>query len=335
MSSKNNCFDGKNVLVAGGAGMVGIPLVQILIDRSARVRIASLDDGSRAHPQAQFVKLDLTNFDNCMTACHSMDFVFNLLCTKGSPATNKTNPASFLVPMLMYNTNLMEAARSCGVKSFLFTSSVCVYSPAEIFYENDTFQNPPSENDRWAGTAKRVGELQAQAYAIEYGWHHISIVRPSNVYGPYDNFDPFNAMVIPSLIRRVAEAKDKIVIWGDGSAERDFIYADDVARGMILAVEKQLNPNYPINLGVGFGISIKKLIETVVQASGKKLEIIWDISKPSGDKKRIMDISRAVKIGFSPQVSLEKGMERTYRWYLENRKAAANRYDIFDKHKTA
>lgn len=311
--------------------MIGRLLVEMLLSRGARVRIASLDNSNRANPKAQYLRCDLTDYNNCLEACSGMDIVFNLLCTKGSPATSKTNGVDFLEPMVLYNTNLMRAARISEVKSFLFTSSVCVYPPAEVFYEDDPLINPPSPNDPWAGTAKRVGEKQAQANAIQYGWNNIAIVRPSNVYGPYDNFNPFNAMVVPSLIKRVAEAKNEIIVWGDGTAERDFIYCDDVARGMILAIEKGLTPDQPINLGVGYGISIRELIETVVGVSGKKLEIIFDTSKPSGDRRRILDISRAKKVGFLPQVSLEEGIKRTYNWYLENREIAENRYDIFNR----
>ncbi len=313
--------------------MIGRPLVQMLIDRGARVRIASLDNGARAHAQADYLCCDLTYFENCLKACNDMDIVFNLLCTKGSPKTAAAKPASYFVPMVMYNTNLMEAARRGGVKSFLFTSSNCVYPPAEVFYENDPLQGPYSPNDPGAARAKRMGEYQAQTYALEYGWHNVSIVRPANVYGPYDNFNPFNSMVVPSLIKKVAEANKEIKVWGDGSAIRDFIYTDDVARGMILAVEKQLGPDYPINLGSGTGVTIKQLIETIAQISSKKLEIIWDTSEPGGDKKRLFDTTQARKIGFMPQVSLEEGLRITYNWYLENKDLAENRLDIFNKPK--
>ena len=329
----SNYFLGKKVLVAGGTGLIGRPLVEMLFQQGAEVRISSMDNKNRAHPEAEYLQYDLTDYATCLKVCDGIDVVFNLLCTKGSPATSKTNGVDFLEPMVLYNTNLMRAARVSKVKSFMFTSSVCVYPPAEIFYENDPLISPPSPNDPWAGLAKRVGEKQALANAIQYGWNTIAIVRPSNVYGPYDNFNQFNAMVVPSLIKRVAEAEDKIVVWGDGTAERDFIYCDDVARGMLLAVEKQLSPDYPINLGVGYGISIKELIETIVRVSGKKLEIIFDTSKPSGDRKRILDTTRAKGVGFLPQISLEEGLRKTYYWYLENKELAENRYDVFNRPK--
>ena len=132
----------------------------------------------------------------------------------------------------------MEAARRCGVDRFLYTSSIGVYSPSEIFHEDDVWNTFPSPNDRFAGWAKRMGELQAEAYAIEYGWERISIVRPANVYGPFDNFDPGSAMVIPSLINRATSGENPLLVWGDGSQIRDFVHADDVARGMLVVVEK-------------------------------------------------------------------------------------------------
>ena len=331
--SSNDFFADKNVLVAGGTGMIGRPLVEMLIARGAKVRIASRDNPSRAHPQAEFDQCDLTLSENCRRVCDGMDIVFNLLCTKGSPDTCRTNPADYLVPMILYNTHLMEEARLCSVKTFLFTSSVCVYPPSEVFYENDPLEKMPSPNDFWAGLAKRTGESQARTYQIQYDWTSIPIVRPSNVYGPYDNFNSFNSMVIPTKIREIAESKDRVVVWGDGTAERDFIYCDDVARGMLLAVEKQLSPDYPINLGVGYGTSIRQLVETIVKISGKKLEIIFDASKPSGDKKRIFDVERAKAIGFKPEICLEEGIRRTYQWYLENRELADSRYDIFNRPK--
>lgn len=333
MISNKNYFHGKSVLVAGGTGLVGRPLVQMLVDRGARVRIASLDNGDRAHPRVDYVSCDLTYLDNCLRACDGIDIVFNLLCTKGSPKTATTKPASYFVPMVMYNTNLMEAARRCNVKSFLFTSSNCVYPPAEIFYENDSLEGPHSPNDPGAARAKRAGEFQARAYAIEYNWHNISIVRPANIYGPYDNFNPFNSMVVPSLIKRIVEANEKVEVWGDGTPVRDLIYTEDVARGMLLAVEKEIGPDYPINLGSGMGISIRQLVETIVRVSGKNLEIIFDITKPNGDKKRLFDTSRAKEIGFTPQVSLEDGLKITYDWFLENRDIAESRYDIFNRPK--
>jgi len=313
--------------VSGGTGMIGRALVTMLLDAGAKVKIVSLDDQSRAPVGAEFVSADLREFGSCMNVCHGIDIVFHLAGVKGSPAMTASRPASFFVPTLTFSVNMMEAARRCGVDRYLFTSSVGVYSPAAVFREDDVWITFPSPNDRFAGWAKRMGELQAEAYKIEYGWDKISIVRPANVYGSYDNFDPENAMVIPSLIRRAMDGENPLTVWGDGSPVRDFIHARDVANGMMFAVEKGINE--PINLGSGDGVSIRRIVEIIVSNMSEKPEIVWDTSKPSGDKKRLMDMSRASGYGFSPQVSIEDGIAETMAWYRENWVNAGHRYNPF------
>lgn len=328
-----NFYKGKNVTVTGGTGLIGRPLVQKLIDQGANVRIVSLDDPSRAHPDADFLQLNLTRFENCMQACEGQDFVFQLAGIKGSPAMTAKQPASFFVPTILFNTNMMEAAYQSNIDRYLFTSTIGVYSPAKVFFEDDVWKTFPSENDRFAGWAKRMGELQAEAYKIQYNWDKIAIVRPANVYGPYDNFDPKNAMVIPALIKRALDGENPLKVWGDGSPIRDFIHADDVAEGMLLALEK--GTGKPINLGSGIGVSIKKIVEIIVNNMDEKPEIVWDTSKPSGDKKRLMDISRAESIGFKPKVSIEEGIEGVMDWYLENKEIVNRRYNVFTEKKLA
>ena len=198
-------FKNKKVLVTGGTGMIGRELVNLLLEKEAIVSVASLEDNPVVPEGVSYVKADLTEFSTCMRVCEGKDYVFNVVGVKGSPKMCKEQPADFMVPMLQFNTNMMEAARRAGVKWYLFTSSVGVYHPAEVFKEDDVWKTFPSNNDRFAGWAKRIGELQAEAYKIQYDWNCISIVRPANVYGPYDNFDPENAMVIPSLIRKAHE----------------------------------------------------------------------------------------------------------------------------------
>lgn len=324
-------FKGKKVLVTGGTGLIGRPLVEMLIKEGSKVTIASLDDPSRAHPEAEFHRVNLMEFSNCLKVCEGIDYVFQLAGIKGSPAMTAKKPASFFVPTITFNTNMMEAARQCGVEKYLFTSSIGVYAPAEVFYEDDVWKTFPSENDRFAGWAKRMGELQAEAYRIEYGWNDIYIVRPANVYGPYDNFDPENAMVIPSLIKRALDGENPLVVWGDGTPIRDFIHAKDVARGMMLVMEKGITQ--PVNLGSGNGVSISEIVEIIVNNMEKKPEVVWDISKPSGDKKRLMDISRAKSIGFSPAISIEEGIKEVMDWYKKNRDVVGRRYNVFKEGK--
>ena len=236
-------------------------------------------------------------------------------------------PASFFVPTITFSINMMEAARQCGVERYLFTSSIGVYEPADIFNEDDVWSTFPSENDRFAGWAKRMGELQAQAYDIQYNWDKISIVRPANVYGPYDNFDPKNAMVIPSLINRASSGERPLTVWGDGSPIRDFIYSEDVADGMLEVVRQGYNK--PINLGSGNGVSIKEIATAIANKMSDKCEIVWDISKPSGDNKRIMSTERAESIGISPKILLDEGIESTIKWYNKHKNKDMNRYNAF------
>lgn len=324
-----NFYKNKNILVTGGTGLIGRPLVEMLVEKGAKVVVVSLDDPSRAPKGVKFIRSDLREFSNCLKVCKDKDIVFHLAGIKGSPLMAKNYPASYFVPTISFNTNMMEAARRQKVKRYLYTSTIGVYSPAEVFYEDDVWKSFPSENDRFAGWAKRMGELQAESYKIEYGWDKISIVRPANVYGPFDNFDPKTAMVIPSLIHRAMSRENPLHVWGDGSPIRDFIYSKDVAQGMLLAVEKGIN--IPVNLGSGTRVTIKEMVEIISRnIPGGRVKIIWDKSKPKGDAMRVMDMERAKKLlGFGCLYSLEDGIKETIEWYLKNKADLEKRYNVF------
>jgi len=220
-----------------------------------------------------------------------------------------------MVPMLQFNTNLMEAARICKVSKYLYTSSVGVYHPTEVFMEDDVWKTFPSKNDWFAGWTKRIGELQAESYEIEYGWKGISIVRPGNTYGPHDDFDSDNAMVVPSLIKKILSDEKQITLWGDGSNIRDFTHCRDVAKGMMLVMKKSPGATNPINLGSGSGFSIEELVNMILKNVDKKPRVIWDNTKPSGDKIRVMNVDRAKSLGYNPSISLEQGIKETINWY--------------------
>lgn len=322
-------FENKNVLVTGGSGMIGRSLVNLLLQRGAKVHIVDLSDSTDLYDKVVVHKKDLRHFQNCLDVCEGMDYVFHLAGVKGSPKMCIEQPVDFMVPMLQFNTNMMEAAFRSNVKWYLYTSSVGVYSPAEVFYEDDVWKTFPSPNDRYAGWAKRIGELQSETYRIQYNWNRISIVRPANVYGLYDNFNPSNAMVVPSLIRK-AQENDILEVFGDGSQTRDFIFADDVAKGMLLAVENQITE--PINLGSGLGFKIKELVEMVVKQSGKNNDIKWLTDVPGGDKIRLFDTQRATSYGFKCETSLEEGIKKTTEWYLNNKEILDKRYNPFVNH---
>ena len=320
-------YKNKNVLVTGGTGLIGRPLIKKLKKLGAKLTVVSLDNPSDIDDSIKFINSDLRILDNCLDVCSNNEIVFNLIGVKGSPKMTMENPASFFIPTLMFSVNMMEAARQCNVERYLFTSSIGVYEPKDIFNEDDVWSSFPSENDRFAGWAKRMGELQAQAYEIQYGWDKISIVRPANVYGPHDNFDPENAMVIPSLIHRAVSGERPLTVWGDGSPIRDFIHADDVADGMISVIQQGYNK--PINLGSGKGVTIKEIAEAIAGNLSDECKIIWDTSKPSGDKKRIMNTSRAESIGIRPSISLNEGIKTTIEWYQKNADDLSERYNAF------
>lgn len=324
-------YKNQKILVTGGTGLIGRPLTEMLVAAGAELTVISLDDPSRAPKGVKFIRSDLRNFDNCLTACEGQDIVFHLAGVKGSPKMTAQMPASFFVPTLQFSVNMMEAAFQAGVKRYLFTSSIGVYQPADVFYEDSVWTTFPSPNDRFAGWAKRMGELQAQAYEIQHGWDKISIVRPANVYGPFDNFDPENAMVIPSLIQRAVGGERPLTVWGDGSPIRDFIHARDVARGMMHVVEQGYNK--PVNLGSGVGVTIRAIAETVARLMPDECEIVWDTSKPAGDAKRLMDTERASSLGIEPTVGLEEGIRETIDWYRENSAVADKRYNAFTETK--
>jgi GDP-L-fucose synthase len=226
----------------------------------------------------------------------------------------------------MMNTNMLEAGRRNNVTKAVYTSSIGAYPSAEIFIESDDdFSKPPM--DMFPGWAKRMAEMQIDAYRIQYGLDNFAIVRPSNVYGPGDNFDEQNAMVIPTLMARIHRGDTPVMIWGDGSAERDFIHATDCAIGIILACIRGTNSK-PINLGCGYGITIRELVENMQRVT--PFQAFFDGSKPSGFPRRIMDITHANNtVGFSPQVSLEKGLSQTWHWFQANQKEYLKKQNYF------
>ena len=322
-----NFFSGKKILVAGGTGLIGRPLVAMLLAAGARVRVVSLDAPSLAPPGAEFVQADLTVMDNGVAACAGMDFVFQLLCARRSAALAAARPAALFVPNILLAVTMMAAARRAGVARYLHASSLAVYAPAPVFNEDDVWTTFPSPNDRFAGWAKRMGELQAEAYRIEDGWEGVSIVRPANTYGPWDDFTSEAAMVIPSLIRRAVDGEDPIVAWGDGSAARDFIHARDAARGMMLMMEKGIAG--PVNLGSGTGTTIRQVVAAIAGNIDPEPRVAWDTSKPTGDAVRVLDTARAQGFGFTPRISLAEGIRETMDWYRRHRGLDRGRYDHF------
>lgn len=308
-------FKDARVLITGGTGLIGRQVVDILHSAGAVISVVSLDSLSH-YPGVQYIFGDLTNFDFCMAMMKEMDYVFHLAGIKASADISQKQLASHFVPSLMMNTNVLEACRRNNVKKVVFTSSIGAYSDSDIFRETEppgTFSSPPMD---FAGWSKRMGELQIHAYHVQFGLDNYSIVRPSNVYGPGDNFDPKNAMVIPSLMYRIYHQEDPVLIWGDGTAIRDFVFSRDVAEGMILAMIHGTRGGY-VNLGSGRETSIRELVETL--HSFIPFNYRFDPSKSSGFPKRVMDISMARQtIHYHPATPLLEGLKETWNWYVKN-----------------
>lgn len=317
-------FDKKNVLITGGTGLIGRQIIDILCNAGACVKVVSLDN-IKTNDKAEYIYGDLANFEFCKEITKGIDFVFHVAGVKGSIEVTKAKPASFFVPLLMMNTNMLEASRLNNVKKIVYTSSIGAYSSAEVFKESENLDGPPM--DMFPGWAKRMAELQVQAYKIQYGLDNFAIVRPCNVYGPGDNFDPENAMVIPSLMYRIYHKENPVMIWGDGTAIRDFAFSRDVAEGIILALYYGTDSKF-VNLGSGQGYSIKELVETL--RSFLDFNYQFDTTKPSGFPKRVMDISLAKEmIHYNPTTSLLDGLKETWDWFVKNQDEYLKRKNYF------
>ena len=324
----NNFYKNKKILITGGTGLIGIQLSKILLEFGSKITIASLEKNKELSKKINFLKIDLRNFENCLKITKNKDFVFHLAGIKGSPKLTMIKPYSFMTPMMMFNVNMLEASRINKVKRFLYTSSIGVYNPKGIMREKDVWQTFPSKNDWYSGWAKRIGELQAEALRKEFNNKMKTIiVRPANVYGPHDNFDKNTAMVIPSLINKFVNSKNKqVTVWGDGSAIRDFIYSSDVAEAMSKLMK--IAPTFPVNIGSGKGYKIKEVVNFINYYFKNSYKIKWDKTKPTGDKIRILDTTYLKNKNVKQKINLKNGLQETIKWYEKN-KNNQKRFNIF------
>lgn len=306
-------FEGRNILITGGTGMIGRQVVDILAGTGANIKIVSLDR-IKVNDKAEHIFGDLTDFNVCKELCKDIDFVFHLAGIQGTAATSKIKLASHFVPNLMMNTNLLEACRITNVNKVLFTGSIGAYAEANVIRESDyRYDSRPMD---FAGWGKRMAELQIYAYKVQYNLENFSIVVPSHVYGPGDNFDPNTALVIPALMNKIYRKDNPVIVWGDGTAIRDFVFSKDVAEGMILALYHGTKSSI-VNLGSGKGTSIRELVETLSSFLG--FDYKFDSTKPTGCHKRVMDISLAKKlIDYHPVTSLSDGLKETWNWFISN-----------------
>ena len=325
MKNKIN-LNGKNILITGANGMIGYQLTKLLLDNyNCVLTLSDIHGKSRFKwPQENtfYHSVDLRTMKDCYHICQDQHIVFHLAGVKGSPKSALTNPARYFIPMLQFNTNLLEAAKRCSADWILNTSSVGVYAESERFVESDVWKTFPSKNDWYPAWAKRMGELVLDCYRDSDGgkWTSYTSVRPANVYGLYDNFGP-DSMVIPSIIKK--GHKSRIIrAWGDGTPVRDFINSEDVARGMIHLVENKVND--VVNLGSGQGFKIKQIVDTIAAYYGKKVEWMGD-EKNKGDNIRLMDTTLAESYGFKPTKNLKDGIKETIEWYLKNENSSRSK----------
>ncbi len=315
-------WEGKNVLVTGGAGFAGSHLVETLLKMGANVRV--VDNLSRnnannlAHilDKIEFIQGDLSDFSLCENVCKDCEIVFHLAAKIRGINYNVNHQGEMFFSNAIINLNMFEAARRANVKRFLYVSTVGIY-PRNCRIptpEEDGFLGDPEPSSFGYGWAKRMGEIQAKCYYDEYNMQ-IAIIRPWNIYGPRDDFNLETAPVIPSLIRKVLE-QDEIEVWGDGSQTRTFTYVDDFVQGAILAVEKCSKPE-PLNIGSNEEVSIKELLSLIIEITGRNIKVVFNKDKPSGAPRRCPDISKAKKlIGYEPKVSIREGLKRTIDWFL-------------------
>ncbi len=311
-------FNLKNakILLTGGHGFLGSKVYQELLKGGARP-----SNIYRPHKK----ELDLLKPENCKKAVQGKDLIIHLAATVGGIGYNLKKPGQLFYDSAVMGVHLIEEARRAKVKKFVQIGTVCAYPkfPPHIpFREEDIWMGYPEETNAPYGLAKKMLLVMLQAYRQEYGFNGIYLL-PTNLYGPGDNFDPQSSHVIPALIKKFVEAVDNhrpsVIVWGSGKPTREFLYVDDAARGIVQAIVKY-DKSQPVNLGSSFEIKIKDLVNIIAKQTGFQGKIVWDKTKPDGQPRRKLDVSRAKKeFGFVSKVDFKTGLKRTVDWYGKNR----------------
>ena len=309
---------GKRVAVTGGSGFLGSHVVDRLEAGEANVFVPRSRD------------YDLVTFDGVQRFYEDAEpeVVIHLAAQVGGIGANRENPGKYFYDNLMMGVQLIEEGRHRGIEKFVAVGTVCAYpkmTPVP-FKEDDLWAGYPEETNAPYGLAKKMLLVQAQAYQQQYGFRAIYLL-PVNLYGPRDNFDPMSSHVIPALIKKCMDAVDsgaaEIEVWGTGKASREFLYVDDCAKGIVLATELYGDTD-PVNLGAGCEITIKELVETIARLTGFRGAIRWDASKPDGQPRRFLDVSRASeRFGFDATTPFDEGLRKTIEWYRVQRQKAA------------
>ena len=310
-----NYFVDKRVVVTGGAGFLGSFITDGLKKRGCKnILIPKIED------------YDLVKIEDINRMYEDMkpDIVIHLAAVVGGIGANRAHPGEFFYKNLMMGVQLIEQARLRNIEKFVAIGTVCAYpkfTPVP-FKEEDIWNGYPEETNAPYGLAKKMLLVQSQAYRTEYDFDSIFLL-PVNLYGPGDNFNPESSHVIPALIKKCIDAIDEkkgyIECWGTGSASREFIYVAEAAEGILLATELY-NKSEPVNIGAGFEISIKELVQKIARLTGFKGEIRWDTSKPDGQPRRRLDVSKAKKyFGFEAKTSFDEGLKATIDWYQKHK----------------
>jgi GDP-L-fucose synthase len=308
-------FEDRRVVVTGGAGFLGGYVVEGLRKRGCKnILVPKIED------------YDLVNINDIVRMYGDMrpDIVIHLAAVVGGIGANREHPGEFFYKNLMMGIQLIEQGRLRNIEKFVAIGTVCAYpkfTPVP-FKEEDIWNGYPEETNAPYGLAKKMLLVQSQSYRAEYGFNSIFLL-PVNLYGPGDNFDPKSSHVIPALIKKCVDAiesgADYIDCWGTGAPSREFIYVADAAEGILLATE-HYNGAEPVNIGAGFEITIKDLVEKIATFTGFSGRVRWDSSKPDGQPRRRLDVSRAKEyFGFEAKTSFEEGLKQTIKWYMENR----------------
>lgn len=302
---------GKRILVTGGAGFLGSSVVGSLQSRGVPPNAITIPR-SATH--------DLRRREVCESVVYGQDIVIHLAATVGGIGFNREHSGQLFYDNAIMGIQLMEAARRAGVQKFMQVGTICAYpkfTPVP-FREDDLWNGYPEETNAPYGLAKKMLLVQAQAYRREYGFNAVYLL-PVNLYGPRDDFDLSSSHVIPALIRKVHEAqvasRSWIEVWGTGNASREFLYVDDAAEAIVLATERYDAPD-PVNIGAGFEITIRELVDTICRLMDYHGTVRWDPSQPDGQPRRMLDVSRAeTAFGFRAKTSFADGLCRTIAWY--------------------
>lgn len=308
----------KTVVITGGAGFLGSHICRLLRERGLKI------EGDSDHPNVYIprsAKFDLTTEAGVQALFReiSPDIVIHLAAVVGGIGANRCHPGEFYYKNIMMGAMLMEYARLHNVKKFVAVGTICAYPKfTEVpFKEDNLWDGYPEETNAPYGLAKKMMLVQSQAYRAQYGFNSIFLL-PVNLYGPGDNFDPASSHVIPALIKKCVDARnagaDKITCWGSGRATREFLYVEDAANAIVLATERYEN-NAPVNIGAGSEISIRELVTLIAEMTRYKGTIVWDATKPDGQPRRCLDVTRAKEFGFTASTPFRDGLLKTIEWY--------------------